>query len=87
MNKEKIKELFELCLRVSNETDKQIAFNYSANSDLSSLHLFIFRDGLFAKHFTICQFYELESTKHDFENAKECLLEMLAEGRCPLNES
>ena len=82
MNEEKIKELFELCLRVSNETDKQIAFDYSANSDISSLHLFVFTDGLVAKHFVSCQFYEFESTKHDFENAKECLLEILANGRC-----
>ena len=35
MNEEKIKELFELCLRVSNETTAHVNFDYTADDDMS----------------------------------------------------
>ena len=80
MNEEKIKELFELCLRVSSET--------TACDDISRVYIYVFNDaGEIVKHFTLCQFYDFESESQNYEDAKKCLLELLIDGRCPLNES
>jgi len=88
MNKEKIKELFELCLRVSNETTAHVSFEYTANDDMSVAYIYVFNDaGKIVKHFSLCQFYDFESESQNYENAKKCLLELLINGRCPLNES
>lgn len=88
MNEEKIKELFELCLRVSNETTKHVVFDYTACDDMSRAYIYVFNDaGEIVKHFSLCQFYDFEFESQNYENAKKCLLELLINGRCPLNES
>ena len=88
MNEEKIKELFELCLRVSNETSAHVNFDYTAENDMSVVVIYIFNNsGEIIKHFTLCQFYNLKSEAQTYENGKKCLLELLINGRCPLNES
>ena len=88
MNGEKIKELFELCLRVSNETTKHVSFDYTADDDMSRAYIYVFNyAGEIVKHFSLCQFYDFESESQNYENAKKCLLELLINGRCPLNES
>lgn len=86
MNEEKIKELFELCLRVSNETQAHVNFNYIAKDGISIACIYIFNNsGETIRHFTLCQFYDFESESQNYENAKKCLLELLINGRCPLN--
>jgi hypothetical protein len=88
MNEEKIKELFELCLRVSNETTAHVNFDYTADDDMSVVYICVFNDAKeIVKHFTLCQFYDLKSESQNYENAKKCLLELLINRRCPLNES
>ena len=88
MNEEKIKELFELCLRISSETTVQVDFSYMAHDDMSGVSIYIFNDsGEIVKHFTLSQFYNFNSELQTYENAKKCLLELLINGRCPLNES
>lgn len=85
MNEEKIKELFELCLRVSNETTALVNFDYTTNGDMSVVAIYIFNNsGEIIKHFTLCQFYDFEFESQNYENAKKCLLELLINGRCPL---
>lgn len=85
MNEEKIKELFELCLRVSNETTAHVNFDYTADDDMSVVVIYIFNNsGEIIKHFTLCQFYDFESESQNYENAKKCLLELLINGKCPL---
>lgn len=88
MNEEKIKELFELCLRVSNETSAHVLFDYTAKSDESLMCIYIFNDqGIIINHFILTQFYEFKSESQSYENAKKCLLGLLINRRCPLNES
>lgn len=88
MNEERIKELFELCLRVSNETTAHVNFDYTADDDMSVVYICVFNDAReIVKHFTLCQFYDLKSESQNYENAKKCLLELLINRRCPLNES
>lgn len=88
MNEEKIRKLFELCLRVSSETAAHVNFDYTAKDDMSVVVIYIFNNsGEIIKHFTLCQFYDFESESQNYENAKKCLLELLINGRCPLNES
>lgn len=85
MNEEKIKELFELCLRVSNETSAHVNFDYTADGDMSIVYIYIFNNSMeIIKHFTLCQFYDFKPESQDYENAKKCLLELLINGRCPL---
>lgn len=84
MNEEKIKELFELCLRVSNETTAHVNFDYTACDDISRVYIFVFNDaGEVVKHFSLNQFYDLELESQDYEDVKKCLLELLINGRCP----
>lgn len=81
MNEEKIKELFELCLRVSNETTAHVNFDYTAKDDMSIACIHIFNNsGEIIKHFTLCQFYDFESESQNYENAKKCLLSCLLMG-------
>lgn len=85
MNEEKIKELFELCLRVSSETTAHVNFDYTAHDDISGVCIYVFNDaGKIVKHFILCQFYNFKSESQNYENAKKCLLELLINGRCPL---
>ena len=85
MNEEKIKELFELCLRVSNETSAHVNFDYTANGDMSIVYIYIYNNSMeIIKHFMLCQFYNFESESQNYENAKKCLMELLINGRCPL---
>lgn len=84
MNKEKIKELFELCMRISNETTKHVNFDYTACDDISRVYIFVFNDaGEIVKYFSLSQFYDFELESQDYEDAKKCLLELLINGRCP----
>lgn len=86
MNEEKIKELFELCLRVSNEITAHVNFDYTAHDNMSAACIYIFNgSGKIIKRFTLCQFYDLKSESQNYENVKKCLLELLINGRCPLN--
>lgn len=86
MNEGKIRELFDLCVRISNETSAYVSFNYTAKDDESSVYIYIFNDEReIIKHFILTQFYDFRS--EDYENAKKYLLEILINGRCPLNES
>lgn len=88
MNEEKIKELFELCLRVSSETQAHVSFEYTAKGDESVMRIYVFNDKFeIERHFILNQFYEFPSEAGSFEDAKKCLLELLINGRCPLNES
>ena len=85
MNEKKIKELFKLCLRVSNETTAHVNFDYTACDDISRVYIYVFNDaGEIVKHFSVCQFYESPSEVGSFEGAKKYLLELLINGRCPL---
>ena len=43
--------------------------------------------GEIVKHFSLCQFYDFKFDSQNYEDAKKCLLELLINGRCPLNES
>lgn len=86
MNESKIRELFELCLRVSNETAVRVSFSYVADDDCSRMVLHIFNDrGEVERHFTLSQFYDFVSEEQDFEEAKKYLLGVLVNGKCPLN--
>lgn len=88
MNEEKIKELFELCLRVSNETMAHVNFDYTAKEDESVMRIFVFDDQYkIIKHFTLTQFYKFSSEAQNYESAKKYLLGLLINGRCPLNKS
>lgn len=85
MNEEKIKELFELCLRVSNETTAHVNFDYTAREDESVMRIYVFNDYCeIIKHFTLTQFYEFASEAGNFEGAKKYLLGLLINGRRPL---
>lgn len=85
MNKEKIKELFELCQRVSSETTAHVNFDYTAYDDISRVYIFVFNDaGEIVKLFSLSQFYEFPYEAGSFEGAKKYLLELLINGRCPL---
>ena len=69
MNKEKIKELFELCLRISNETTAHVNFDYTAKDDMSVVVIYIFNNsGEIINHFTLCQFYDFKSESQNYEN-------------------
>lgn len=84
MNEEKIRELFDLCVRVSNETQAHVSFEYSAREDMSEVYLFVFNArGEIVKHFTVSQFYDFKGK--GYKEAKECLLEILINRKCPLN--
>lgn len=88
MNEEKIKELFELCLRVSNETTAHVNFDYTAREDESVMRIYVLNDQCeIIKHFTLTQFYDFKSEAQTYESAKKYLLELLINGRCPLNKS
>ena len=88
MNEEEIRELFDLCVRISNETTALVNFDYVAHDDMSGVYIYIFNNANeIVKHFTLCQFCDSESELQNYENAKKYLLELLINGRCPLNES
>lgn len=88
MNEGKIRELFDLCVRVSNETSAHVHFDYTAKDDESAMYIYVFDDqGEIIKHFILTQFYDFKSESGNYENAKKYLLELLINGRCPLNES
>ena len=85
MNGEKIKELFELCLRASNETAAHVSFEYTAKDDESVMRIYVFNDkSEIEKHFILHQFYKFPAEAGSFESAKKYLLELLINGRCPL---
>ena len=44
MNEEKIREIFDLCLRVSSETTAHVNFDYTACDDISRVYIFVFND-------------------------------------------
>ena len=41
MNEKKIKELFELCLRIPNETTAHVSFEYTAKDDESTMCIYV----------------------------------------------
>lgn len=88
MNEEKIRELFELCVRVSNETSARVSFEYLTKGDESAMYLYVFNSRHeIVKHFFLTQFYNFKSESGSYENAKKYLVELLINGRCPMNES
>lgn len=87
MNEEKIKELFELCLRVSNETSSHVSFEYAACDDMSKAYIYIFdHSGKIVEDFMLYQFFDAKLEFCNYEKIKKSLLEVLINGRCPLNE-
>lgn len=85
MNEEKIREIFDLCLRVSSETTAHVNFDYTACDDISRVYIYVFNDaGEIVKHFSVHQFYKFPFEAGSFEGAKKYLLELLINGRCPL---
>ena len=81
MNEEKIKELFELCLRVSNETTKHVEFDYIVNGDMSVVYIYIFNDSrVIIKHFSLSQFYDFKHESQNYENAKNVFWNCLSMG-------
>lgn len=83
MNEEKIREIFDLCVRVSNETSRRITFDYKIDDDETMVYLYVFgHNGAMEKHFTLSQHYEFKSDSCSFDKAKEYLLSILNEGRC-----
>lgn len=87
MNEEKIKELFGLCVRISNEATAHVSFEYTAKDDESVMRIYVFNDKFeIERHFILNQFYDFPSEAGSFENARKCLLEILINGGCPLNE-
>lgn len=86
MNEGKIRELFDLCVKVSNETSAHVHFDYTAKDDESTMWIYIFNDqNEIIKHFTLTQFYDFKSEAENYENAKKYLLELLINGRRSLN--
>lgn len=85
MNEEKIREIFDLCVRVSNETSRRITFDYKIDDDETMVYLYIFgHNGAIEKHFMLSQHYEFEPDTCSFDKAKEYLLSILEERRCPV---
>lgn len=83
MNKEKIKELFDLCIRVSSKTNRRITFDYKIDGDETMAYLYVFgHNGAIEKHFMLSQYYKFESDNCSFDKANEYLLSILNEGRC-----
>ena len=67
MNEEKIKELFELCLRVSNETSAHVSFDYTADDDISRVYISVFNDAWeIVKHFSLHQFHDFKFEFQDY---------------------
>lgn len=88
MNEGKIRELFDLCVRVSKETSTHVSFEYMAKGDESAMFIYMFNKfHEIMNHFCITQFYDFDSENQNYENAKKYLLELLINGRCPLNET
>lgn len=82
----KIRELFDLCIRISNETTSHISFDYTVKNDESVLYLFVFDESdEISKHFAISQFYDSEERRKVYRKAKECLQQILSKGRCLLD--
>ena len=44
MNEEKIREIFDLCLRVSSETTAHVNFDYTACDDISRFYIYVFNE-------------------------------------------
>lgn len=83
MNEDKVREIFDLCVRVSNETSRRITFDYKIDGDETMVYLYAFgHNGAIEKHFTLSQHYEFKSGICSFDKAKEYLLSILNEGRC-----
>lgn len=92
MFENEIKELFELCWRVSNETDAFVTFEIASHVHICYIRV---KDTGYVPyadcdlevdiHFNTNMF--IEEDKENFKKAKAHLLKLLINGRCPLNES
>lgn len=83
MNEEKIREIFDLCVRVSNETSRRITFDYKIDGDETMVYLYVFgHNGAIEKHFMLSQHYKFEPDIYSFDKANEYLLSILNKGRC-----
>ena len=89
---EKIRELFDLCWRVTNETDCYVSFNIASHTLCCYIDVMDSKweagkeyDGHYCIYFGN-EMFEEESLEH-YKLAKAHLLRLLINGRCPLNES
>lgn len=81
INEGKIRELFDLCVRISNETSAYVSFDYTAKDDESSVYIYIFNDEReIIKHFILTQFYDFGSEAENYENAKNIFWRFLSMG-------
>lgn len=90
---EEIKELFELCWRVSNETDAFVTFEIASHTHACYICI---KDGGYVPYTeydfsTHIYFKNMENSlfadenKENFKKAKAHLLKLLINGKCPLN--
>ena len=91
MFEDEIKELFELCWRVANETDAFVTFEIA--SHVHACYICI-KDGGYVPYteydFRTHIYFEKNSfftdeNKENFKKAKAHLLKLLINGKCPLN--
>ena len=92
MFEKEIKELFELAWRVSNETDYFVSFKIASHVHACNIDIIDSKwepdkrsDGDYIIYFD-SELLKEESAKQ-CKLAKEHLLNLLIDGRCPLNES
>lgn len=86
MKEEQIKELFDLTMRVANETNNHVSFEFSAHGSGSMLLLCVLNKvtGAILKRFEIYLNYDLLSEKKNgYQAAKEYISGLLEDGRCP----
>lgn len=85
MKEEQIRELFDLTMRVANETNHCVTFEFGAKGSGSILFLLQLNrvTGAVLKHFEIYLNYEmLSEEKNGYAQAKEFLMGLLESGRC-----
>ena len=87
MFENEIRELFELSLRVMNETESYVSFGVMANT---SCNIFIYDvfsglDRDYDGAYSVC-FSEIlkEESSKEYQKAKEHLTRILGKGRCPV---
>ena len=90
MKEEQIRELFELTMRVANETNHHVHYELSAMGSGTMLIICHVNrvSGKIIKRFEVYLNYDLLSEqKRGYQAAKEYISGLLKNGRCPLNES
>ena len=86
MKEEQIRELFELTMRVANETNNHVSFEFSAHGSGSMLLLCVINrvTGAILKRFEVYLNYNLlAEQKNGYQAAREYISGLLKAGRCP----